>query len=340
MQAYSLDVPEVSFPFSQRLARENSWTFDYAHRVIEEYKKFAFLAVAADHPVTPSDQVDQVWHLHLLYTHLYWGDFCPQVLQCPLHHGPTKGGGEESQKFHIWYDRTLASYKHFFCEPPPVDIWPPAAIRFSPDIEGFQRVNIYHHWVVPKVQFSVPQGLQRIQGLPKEIVNTFGSNRIRSLVFIILASAMMVFTLSGCGAIQSSNVNPPLNPLNFNGPQFLGFFSVLLMTTIWVARWGQKRFGRNSSAHELPPDPLDMYQIAYVFGGLRRFASVAIAATVTEGNCSVSDNILSRQKAPSSEAHYLETAVHIQLEHPKHIMHLHPFPDSWTGAVKAKITID
>lgn len=92
LQQYSLDVPGVDFSFSQRLARENGWSIAYAQRVIEEYKKFAFLAVAAGHHVTPSDQVDQVWHLHLLYTHLYWGDFCPNILQRSLHHGPTKRG--------------------------------------------------------------------------------------------------------------------------------------------------------------------------------------------------------------------------------------------------------
>ena len=32
---------------------------------IEEYRKFVFLALVAGHQITPSDQVDQVWHLHL-----------------------------------------------------------------------------------------------------------------------------------------------------------------------------------------------------------------------------------------------------------------------------------
>ncbi|MCX5952813.1 MAG: hypothetical protein NTZ40_04815 [Cyanobacteria bacterium] len=32
---------------------------------IEEYRKFVFLALVAGHQITPSDQVDQVGHLHL-----------------------------------------------------------------------------------------------------------------------------------------------------------------------------------------------------------------------------------------------------------------------------------
>ncbi|MEK6230809.1 MAG: hypothetical protein N2A42_03075 [Luteolibacter sp.] len=33
-----------------------------------EYKRFVALAMLAGHPVTPSEEVDQAWHLHLVYT--------------------------------------------------------------------------------------------------------------------------------------------------------------------------------------------------------------------------------------------------------------------------------
>ena len=103
IQEFSVDKSGSDFPFSQRLARENGWADDYAQRVIDEYKKFAFLAVAADHPVTPSDQVDQVWHLHLVYTHSYWDEFCQKVLQQPLHHVPTCGGEREhARRCKVW----------------------------------------------------------------------------------------------------------------------------------------------------------------------------------------------------------------------------------------------
>src|SRR5687767_14921571 len=86
LEAYSLDEPGAPLAFSARLARENGWTAAYADRVIEEYKRFVLLAISAGHPVTPSEQVDQAWHLHLLYTETYWLHFCPQVLGRPLHH--------------------------------------------------------------------------------------------------------------------------------------------------------------------------------------------------------------------------------------------------------------
>lgn len=149
LQTYTLDQSGAQFSFSQRLARENCWSFVYTCRVIEEYKKFAFLAVAAGHPVTPSDQVDQVWHLHLTYTRSYWQTFCPEILQMPLHHDPTQGGAAEHGKFTDWYARTLASYEHFFRAPPPADIWPDSHERFGQDLE-FVRINLQRSWLLPK----------------------------------------------------------------------------------------------------------------------------------------------------------------------------------------------
>lgn len=63
---FQIDDRHAKFTFSQKLAKENRWSAEYTQRAIEEYKKFAFLAVVAGHPVTPSEQVDRVWHMHLL----------------------------------------------------------------------------------------------------------------------------------------------------------------------------------------------------------------------------------------------------------------------------------
>ena len=89
---FQLDAPDARFPFSKRLARENGWTWAFALKVIEEYKRFSYLAPRAGHPVSPSEEVDQAWHLHLLYTHSYWVDFCGLVLGRPFHHGRGRAG--------------------------------------------------------------------------------------------------------------------------------------------------------------------------------------------------------------------------------------------------------
>src|SRR5262245_15423178 len=111
---FPLDAPDTPLPFCRRLARENRWGDDYARRVLDEYRKFAFLAVTAGHLVVPSDQVDQAWHLHLLYTRSYWDHFCPEALGQPLHHGPSTGAPTEQERLVDGYARTLASYERFF----------------------------------------------------------------------------------------------------------------------------------------------------------------------------------------------------------------------------------
>jgi hypothetical protein len=68
---YDIGPGDAEQTFAARLARENGWRPAQAARVIEEYRRFCFLAVTAGHPVTPSDAVDQAWHLHLTYTRDY-----------------------------------------------------------------------------------------------------------------------------------------------------------------------------------------------------------------------------------------------------------------------------
>ena len=87
-----LDDPNSTLNFTARLQREQyGWSRNYAKRVAEEYKRFLILAALSEHPVTPSDQVDQAWHLHIVYTRSYH-EWCDALFGTYLHHGPTKGG--------------------------------------------------------------------------------------------------------------------------------------------------------------------------------------------------------------------------------------------------------
>jgi hypothetical protein len=130
---YTIGPDDAALSFPERLARENGWSAAEAERVIVEYKRFCFLAVTAGHEVTPSDAVDQAWHLHLTYSRDYWERFCPDILGRPLHHGPTAGGAGEGHRFFEQYARTLHSYERIFGESPPDDLWPDARRRFLED---------------------------------------------------------------------------------------------------------------------------------------------------------------------------------------------------------------
>lgn len=149
IEDHDFDDPDADFNFTNRLARENGWKPDYASRVVEEYKRFVYLAIRAGHEVTPSDAVDQAWHLHLTYSRNYWDEFCKDVLEMPLHHGPTKGGKPEAEKYWEQYHRTLDSYQELSGEPPPADIWPSPRDRFA-DVSAMRRVNGAQNWVIRK----------------------------------------------------------------------------------------------------------------------------------------------------------------------------------------------
>ena len=148
IELFQIDTGRERLSFLARLARDNGWSLAYAGRAIAEYKRFCYLAVAAGHPVTPSDQVDQVWHLHLLYTRSYWDEFCRKALQTDLHHGPTKGGGDEREKFTDWYTQTLTSYAATFGQQAP-DAWWPTPERCMAGV-NFERVDRAKFWVIRK----------------------------------------------------------------------------------------------------------------------------------------------------------------------------------------------
>ena len=147
--AHQIGPVDASLTFAGRLARENRWGLDHAERVIGEYRRFCYLAITTGHEVTPSDAVDQVWHLHLTYSRDYWGVFCPQVLGSDLHHGPTAGGPVERDRYYRQYAATLAAYEQAFGRAPPFDIWPAAARRFGSDTRAF-RVKPDDAIIIPR----------------------------------------------------------------------------------------------------------------------------------------------------------------------------------------------
>jgi len=132
--------------FAARLARENGWSGRHAAAVVEEYRRFLYLAATAG-PVTPSEDVDQAWHLHLSYTRHYWDVLCGEIVGRPLHHDPTEGGPAERAHFHGQYEATLARYRTVFGAAPPREVWPDAKTRFA---ARPLRIDAGRYWLLPK----------------------------------------------------------------------------------------------------------------------------------------------------------------------------------------------
>lgn len=283
LQAHALDDARSPQPFSLRLAKENAWGPVFTRRVIEEYRRFAFLAAAAGHPVSPSDAVDQAWHLHLLYTRDYWGEFCPRVLGTSLHHGPARGGAEEKAKFSDWYSKTLSSYRTFFGEPP-ADIWPePACHPLT------VRVDVNCHWIIrqPRVVRRLRAWLHS-RGSAREPASESppltaetsveGRSVVRSSAATVLGLAFCVtlFQPVGMVAAESSGGGLWARAFNLSGPEFLLFyvcFAIGIFAVAAVLRWFL-RIPSSPAVMEIR----DGYEIAELGGGHRRAFVAAIAS--------------------------------------------------------------
>jgi len=126
IESFPLDNPDQPFPFSARLAQEQNWTIQFAQRVIREYRKFLLLTTMQF--VVPAKAVDEVWHLHLIYTRSYWDELCKKVLRRKLHHSPGDGSSSGTNNLQHKYIETLQLYLRFFGHPP-ADIWGPRDIQ-------------------------------------------------------------------------------------------------------------------------------------------------------------------------------------------------------------------
>jgi hypothetical protein len=221
IEAFQVNQPGTRFTFEDRLARENRWTPEFARRVVGEYKRFLLLAMLAEHPVTPSDEVDQAWHLHMVYTRSYWEELCGGVLPRPLHHGPTRGGRAEDTKFTNLYERTLATYRAVFGQEAPADIWPVTATRFG-RAPSFQRINTSENWIVPKPRLT-----------PGRVVGA--------------GAALVAVGMAGCGVALGSGggilgAGTSANALT------IGLIAVAVVVTLGLVLSGLRRASRSGSA--------------------------------------------------------------------------------------------
>ncbi|NIG52062.1 hypothetical protein [Chitinophaga sp. Cy-1792] len=210
LQAFQFDEPDTSFTFVKRLARDNYWNDEFARRVLEEYRRFLFLCITSNSGVTPSDQVDQAWHLHLSYTDNYWNKLCRETLQKELHHNPTKGGTEENDKYADYYDLTLQQYEAKFGTLPPPDIWPKGDERFS-DID-FVRINRRHFRLARRIHATAFPHQMLVASI---LTGFFLCMIFREL--IILPLSIVPWLLSYLANHFSPHAYEPVQPSNAGG---------------------------------------------------------------------------------------------------------------------------
>ncbi|MFN3152669.1 TIGR04222 domain-containing membrane protein [Bremerella sp.] len=251
IEAFSFDEPGTTLTFAARLARENGWRLGFAQRVIDEYRRFLFLSMVAGHAVSPSEAVDQAWHLHLTYTKSYWEKLCGEILPRPLHHCPTRGRKEESEKFDDWYTKTLASYEEYFGDPPTSDIWPSVGEQMESVVDS--------RWVNQAEYFIIPR------------------NPLKWLALILLVLLPLV-SLGGCQADPLATVSP----LDFDGPTFLKFYAiaggVFLVIALGI------RFLMPIPEPPIPAEVNDPTLAAYLAQGPKGLVIATIAKLIQDRN--------------------------------------------------------
>jgi uncharacterized protein (TIGR04222 family) len=251
LERLPLDAPGTAQPFTARLAREQGWSLRYAVRVVDEYRRFLFLAAAAG-PACPSEHVDEAWHLHLCYTRSYWNDLCRDVLDEPLHHQPTEGGPAQLEHHRTMYLATLAAYREQFGSEPPADIWPAVDERFAATFK--RSIDLQQHIVLPRPRLApLVQRLRR---------------RLKP------ATWLGAFALAPV-------IGVTWNPLDLPGPEFLWLYGSLLATAI-VGGIALRSLLREPDDGSPYPE-LDAYEVAVLAGDEKLAMQTAICEMIVAG---------------------------------------------------------
>lgn len=80
-------------PVHAKLMDREKWSLDYCKNVEEKYKGFLYLAYCHQNAqLIPSEEIDVMWHVHILHTKKYAAD-CLMSLGFFLHHRPDDGSG-------------------------------------------------------------------------------------------------------------------------------------------------------------------------------------------------------------------------------------------------------
>ncbi|XQA69169.1 TIGR04222 domain-containing membrane protein [Xanthomonas sacchari] len=230
--------------FERRVAEEAGVSPALATHLVEEYRRFCFLACVAGEEITPSPLVDQAWHAHLTDTREYWQRFCPQILRRTLHHHPGRGDPADAARFQAQYAATLAQYRHYFGEPPTA-CWPaPAGTR--------------------------PPAPAPRQACTRRTAPTRGGIALWGWMLGVALLFAVLWQRHG-----------PLSPLHWPGPPFLLLF--LAGIGLAWSLGARLRLAVRGLRRAALDTPLDATELAYLAGGSERVADQQLALLLAAG---------------------------------------------------------
>lgn len=139
LEGYSFHERPLSRSLVDRLVAETGHPVDVCYTMVEEYRRFMYLAGSSSDTMSPSPIVDMVWRMHCEDTGAYYDDFCPRILGRTIYR-PDGDSAAPSFKDDPDYLRTLEYYTQEFGRPQ-VQYWP------DPDF-ALESLSQFVFWVV------------------------------------------------------------------------------------------------------------------------------------------------------------------------------------------------
>ena len=94
--------------------RKLGWSVKRAERAIKEYRDFLYVSYLHknESTIVPSEEVDEVWHTHIMDTRKYYMD-CMSTFGEILHHSPYLGMDEKTgeEELRVAVSQTRVAYK-------------------------------------------------------------------------------------------------------------------------------------------------------------------------------------------------------------------------------------
>lgn len=125
-------------PMMQMMEQQQGASTEMAQRVIEEYRKFLFLAMRAGHQVIPPGVINDVWMSHMQNAQNYWENLAKMITDRPV------AGGMDAKTMGNVGDAwaaTLQSYEKIFGTKPPADIWGKGPAPENPWEQGMKNMR-------------------------------------------------------------------------------------------------------------------------------------------------------------------------------------------------------
>lgn len=266
---YPIGGHAAAASFVKRLARENAWRPEQAQAALLEYRRFCYLQRLSATGLTPSHAVDQVWHLHLLYTRDYWQQFCGKVLGFELHHGPALGIPGDSTRFKEQYAQTLARYEQEF-GPADAQWWPGLRETFAPS--NWQ----WHNALKPTLPQRLRNRLSHAAGYSHTIRRYLPLALVLCLALMLTMGVHAQVEGMGVGSGQATS------PLDYSGGEFLSFYLKLLLAAVVLS----EILRRVMTPKTEPSGHLTPAEIALLDGGEERAIHVLEVEQMAEGRLS------------------------------------------------------